>query len=46
VPGEWHFQHLSSPEAGGTGLILTEASAVVPEGRISPWDLGSGTTAR
>ena len=40
VPGEWHFQHLASRAAGGTGLILTEATAVVPEGRISPWDLG------
>ncbi|MEY9872093.1 2,4-dienoyl-CoA reductase-like NADH-dependent reductase (Old Yellow Enzyme family) [Streptacidiphilus sp. MAP12-33] len=40
APGEWHFQHLASRAAGGTGLILTEATAVSPEGRISPWDLG------
>ncbi|MEY9845368.1 NADH:flavin oxidoreductase/NADH oxidase [Streptacidiphilus sp. MAP5-3] len=40
VPGEWHFQHLASRAAGGAGLILTEATSVVPEGRISPWDLG------
>ncbi|WP_042429695.1 NADH:flavin oxidoreductase/NADH oxidase [Streptacidiphilus anmyonensis] len=40
APGEWHFQHLASRAAGGTGLILTEATAVTPEGRISPWDLG------
>jgi 2,4-dienoyl-CoA reductase-like NADH-dependent reductase (Old Yellow Enzyme family) len=40
VPTDWHFQHLASRAAGGTGLILTEATAVVSEGRISPWDLG------
>ncbi|RAG87279.1 NADH:flavin oxidoreductase/NADH oxidase [Streptacidiphilus pinicola] len=40
VPGPWHFQHLASRAVGGTGLILTEATAVTPEGRISPWDLG------
>jgi 2,4-dienoyl-CoA reductase-like NADH-dependent reductase (Old Yellow Enzyme family) len=40
APREWHFQHLASRAAGGTGLILTEATAVEPEGRISPWDLG------
>jgi 2,4-dienoyl-CoA reductase-like NADH-dependent reductase (Old Yellow Enzyme family) len=40
VPTDWHFQHLASRAAGGTGLILTEATAVSPEGRISPWDLG------
>ncbi|GCD41094.1 NADH:flavin oxidoreductase/NADH oxidase [Streptomyces paromomycinus] len=40
VPNDWHFQHLASRAAGGTGLILTEATAVSPEGRISPYDLG------
>ncbi|KUL55443.1 oxidoreductase [Streptomyces sp. NRRL F-4489] len=40
VPGDWHFQHLAARAAGGTGLILTEATAVSPEGRISPYDLG------
>ncbi|MEV0374951.1 NADH:flavin oxidoreductase/NADH oxidase [Streptomyces sp. NPDC050636] len=40
VPGDWHFQHLAARAAGGTGLILTEATAVSPEGRISPFDLG------
>ncbi|MGW5822798.1 NADH:flavin oxidoreductase/NADH oxidase, partial [Streptomyces noursei] len=34
------FQHLAARAAGGTGLILTEATAVSPEGRISPYDLG------
>ncbi|WP_053698092.1 NADH:flavin oxidoreductase/NADH oxidase [Streptomyces sp. NRRL F-5755] len=40
APNDWHFQHLASRAAGGTGLILTEATAVSPEGRISPYDLG------
>ncbi|AKA07267.1 NADH:flavin oxidoreductase/NADH oxidase [Streptomyces noursei] len=40
APGDWHFQHLAARAAGGTGLILTEATAVSPEGRISPYDLG------
>jgi 2,4-dienoyl-CoA reductase-like NADH-dependent reductase (Old Yellow Enzyme family) len=37
---DWHFVHLGSRAAGGAGLVLTEASAVLPEGRISPDDLG------
>ena len=36
----WHFVHLGSRAVGGAGLVLTEAAAVVPEGRISPDDLG------
>lgn len=40
APGDWHFQHLAARAAGGTGLILAEATAVSPEGRISPYDLG------
>jgi 2,4-dienoyl-CoA reductase-like NADH-dependent reductase (Old Yellow Enzyme family) len=40
VPGDWHFAHLAARAAGGTGLIITEATAVSPEGRISPNDLG------
>lgn len=36
----WHRQHLVSRAVGGFGLILTEASAVAPEGRISPQDAG------
>lgn len=34
---DWHMVHLGSRAAGGTGLIITEATAVSPEGRISPW---------
>jgi len=37
---EWHMVHLGSRAIGGTGLIFTEATAVSPEGRISPGDLG------
>ncbi|GAA2146546.1 NADH:flavin oxidoreductase/NADH oxidase [Glycomyces algeriensis] len=40
VPNDWHVQHYGSRAAGGPGLILVEATAVVPEGRISPYDLG------
>ncbi|MFF8308743.1 NADH:flavin oxidoreductase/NADH oxidase [Streptomyces lydicus] len=40
APNDWHFQHLAARATGGTGLILTEATAVSPEGRISPYDLG------
>lgn len=36
----WHMVHLGSRAVGGAGLILTEASAVSPEGRISPSDAG------
>jgi 2,4-dienoyl-CoA reductase-like NADH-dependent reductase (Old Yellow Enzyme family) len=37
---DWHLVHLGSRAVGGAGLIFTEAAAVVPEGRISPADLG------
>jgi 2,4-dienoyl-CoA reductase-like NADH-dependent reductase (Old Yellow Enzyme family) len=37
---DWHFVHLGSRAVGGVGLVLTEATAVLPEGRISPQDLG------
>lgn len=36
----WHVVHLGSRAVGGAGLVLTEATAVSPEGRISPSDLG------
>src|SRR4029434_9360788 len=35
-----HLVHLGSRAVGGAGLVLTEATAVLPEGRISPQDLG------
>src|SRR6059058_1183555 len=37
---DWHLVHLGSRAVGGAGLIFTEATAVLPEGRISPQDLG------
>ena len=37
---DWHLVHLGSRAVGGAGLVFTEASAVTPEGRISPQDLG------
>ncbi|WP_399082529.1 NADH:flavin oxidoreductase/NADH oxidase [Streptomyces sp. BBFR2] len=40
APTDWHFAHLAARALGGTGLLLTEATAVSPEGRISPADLG------
>ncbi|WP_165990011.1 NADH:flavin oxidoreductase/NADH oxidase [Streptomyces sp. YIM 98790] len=40
VATDWHFAHYAARAAGGTGLILLEATAVGPEGRISPADLG------
>ncbi|SCE78883.1 2,4-dienoyl-CoA reductase [Micromonospora haikouensis] len=40
LPTDWHRVHLGSRAVGGAGLVLTEATAVVPEGRISPQDVG------
>jgi 2,4-dienoyl-CoA reductase-like NADH-dependent reductase (Old Yellow Enzyme family) len=37
---DWHFVHLGTRAAGGAALVITEASAVTPDGRISPHDLG------
>ena len=37
---DWHLVHLGSRASGGAGLIIQEATAVCPEGRISPGDLG------
>jgi 2,4-dienoyl-CoA reductase-like NADH-dependent reductase (Old Yellow Enzyme family) len=37
---DWHLVHLGSRAVGGAGAVLTEATAVLPEGRISPADLG------
>ena len=37
---DWHLVHLGGLAQGGAGLVLTEATAVSPEGRISPDDLG------
>jgi 2,4-dienoyl-CoA reductase-like NADH-dependent reductase (Old Yellow Enzyme family) len=37
---DWHLVHLGSRAVGGAGLIISEATAVSPEGRITPGDLG------
>ncbi|PAU70217.1 oxidoreductase [Bifidobacterium italicum] len=39
-PADFHYQHYVSRALGGFGLIIVEATAVTPEGRISPCDLG------
>jgi 2,4-dienoyl-CoA reductase-like NADH-dependent reductase (Old Yellow Enzyme family) len=40
LANEWHTLHLGARAAGGCGLVMTEATAVSAEGRISPQDLG------
>ena len=40
MPDSWHLVHLGSFARGGAGLVFTEASGVLPEGRISPVDAG------
>jgi len=40
VPTDWHLVHLGSFARGGAGLVMAEATGVVPEGRITPGDTG------
>lgn len=40
MPSDWHLVHLGSRAVGGAGLVMVEATAVSPEGRISPDDSG------
>ncbi|WP_435063817.1 NADH:flavin oxidoreductase/NADH oxidase [Halobaculum sp. EA56] len=40
---DWHLVHLGSRAVGGAGLVMSEATAVSPEGRITPQDLGIWT---
>ena len=40
MPNDWHLVHLGSRAVGGASLVMVEASAVSPEGRISPNDSG------
>jgi 2,4-dienoyl-CoA reductase-like NADH-dependent reductase (Old Yellow Enzyme family) len=40
MPTDWHLVHLGSRAVGGAGLVMVEATAVSPEGRISPFDSG------
>ncbi len=43
---DWHFVHYGTRAVGGTGLIIVEATAVSPEGRITPFDLGLWTDSQ
>ncbi|WP_374679351.1 MULTISPECIES: NADH:flavin oxidoreductase/NADH oxidase [Microbacterium] len=40
MPGEWHHVHLAQFASGGAGMVTAEATAVTPDGRISPDDVG------
>lgn len=40
MPNDWHLVHLGSRAVGGAGMVMVEATAVTPEGRISPADSG------
>ncbi len=40
LPTDWHLVHLGSRAVGGAGLVMAEATAVSPTGRISPDDSG------
>lgn len=40
IVGAWHLRHYSTFAIGGFGMIITEATAVAPEGRITPFDAG------
>lgn len=37
IVNEWHLVHLGARATGGAGMIIAEATGVVPEGRITPW---------
>lgn len=45
MPTDWHLVNLGQHAIGGFGLVMTEATAVVPEGRISPEDTGMWSDA-
>ncbi len=46
MPTDWHLVHLGSRAVGGAGLVIQEATAVSPEGRISPGDAGIWSDAQ
>lgn len=46
MPNDWHHVHLAQFAAGGAGAVISEATAVLPEGRISPEDVGIWTDAQ
>lgn len=43
---DWHLVHLGARAVGGCGLVMAEATAVSPEGRITPYDLGLWNSAQ
>lgn len=46
LANDWHLVHLGARATGGAGLVVVEATAVEPAGRISPSDLGLWTDAQ
>jgi len=46
LANDWHLMHLGHLAVSGAGLLITEATAVLPEGRISPQDLGLWSDAQ
>ncbi|QDU89044.1 NADPH dehydrogenase [Pirellulimonas nuda] len=40
LASDWHLVHLGSRASGGAALVIAEATAITPQGRISPGDLG------
>ncbi len=46
LPNDWHLVHLGARAVGGAGLVMTEAAAISPEGRISPQDAGIWNSAQ
>jgi 2,4-dienoyl-CoA reductase-like NADH-dependent reductase (Old Yellow Enzyme family) len=46
IPQPWHHVHLGGLARGGAGMVMAEATAVVPEGRISPRDTGLWSDAQ
>jgi 2,4-dienoyl-CoA reductase-like NADH-dependent reductase (Old Yellow Enzyme family) len=45
IPGPWHMVNYGSRAVGGVSLVIVEATAVSPEGRITPWDTGLWSNA-
>ena len=45
MPDDWHLVHLGSRAVGGAGMVMVEASAVAPDGRITFWDSGMWSEA-
>lgn len=46
MPSDWHLVHLGSRAVGGAGMVMMEATAVTPAGRISPGDAGIWSDAQ